>query len=245
MTKRRALIEAFGGFGVATAAAAGLYHLGRAVPFVAANLHALVAVVFLYVPVAIGWKRGEGLEAEGLTHRPLGRSLGVAGGYLFLVLPLFGVGFVVLHTLACAPGHPGFLELVSAPARCRWFLGWAGLDHLRGPPDAIQTVLGQLLVVALPEELFFRGFLLRRLEWVWPPTRRIAGGGVGLALLVSAVLFALGHVLVDLDPRRFAVFFPGLLFGWMRSATGSILAGTLAHAASNLYIDLLGRTFFR
>ena len=36
------------------------------------------------------------------------------------------------------------------------------------------------------------------------------------------------------DPRGLSVFFPGLLFGWMRSATGSILAGTICHALSNL-----------
>jgi membrane protease YdiL (CAAX protease family) len=51
-------------------------------------------------------------------------------------------------------------------------------------------------------------------------------------------------VLVDFDARRLAVFFPGLLFGWMRSATGSILPGVLCHASSNLYIEALHRTFF-
>jgi membrane protease YdiL (CAAX protease family) len=57
------------------------------------------------------------------------------------------------------------------------------------------------------------------------------------------VLFALGHVLVDFDPRRLATFFPGLLFGWMRSATGNIAAGTFVHAGANLYMDFLQRTF--
>jgi membrane protease YdiL (CAAX protease family) len=110
--------------------------------------------------------------------------------------------------------------------------------------DFAESAFVQIVVVALPEELFFRGFLLGELERAMPAKRKVLGGGVGKALLLSALLFALGHVLVDLDPRRLAVFFPGLLFGWMRSATGSIAAGTVAHAASNLYIDFLRRTFF-
>lgn len=245
MTPRRALVEGLGGFAAATLAAAILYRVGGAVPWIASNLHALVAIVFLYVPVAIGWKRREGLEAEGLTHRPLGKSLMIAGAYVAIVLPLFAIGFVELQKLACAHGHWKLLEIVTPPARCRWLVGWEGLAHPKFPPDLAQTVLGQLFVVALPEELFFRGFLLRRLEVAFPPRHRVGGGGVGLALLVSALLFALGHVLVDFDPKRFAVFFPALLFGWMRSATGSVLAGALAHASSNLYIETLGRTFFR
>ena len=34
------------------------------------------------------------------------------------------------------------------------------------------------------------------------------------------------------DPRELIKFFPGLLFGWMRSSTGSILAGTLTHGSA-------------
>ena len=103
----------------------------------------------------------------------------------------------------------------------------------------------QLVVVALPEELFFRGFLLELLERKWPPKRRILGGGVGVALVVSAAAFALVHLPKDGDPRALATFFPGLLFGWMRSATGSILASTVTHGCSNILIRLLDLTVLR
>jgi membrane protease YdiL (CAAX protease family) len=97
----------------------------------------------------------------------------------------------------------------------------------------------QLVVVALPEELFFRGFLLGLLERRFPPKRRVLGGGIGLALVLSALAFALIHLPKDGDPRALATFFPGLLFGWMRSATGSILASTLTHAGSNIVVKML------
>ena len=48
----------------------------------------------------------------------------------------------------------------------------------------------KLVVVALPEELFFRGFLLGLLEKRFPPRRRLLGGGIGLALVLSSLAFA-------------------------------------------------------
>ena len=67
---------------------------------------------------------------------------------------------------------------------------------------------------------------------------------MGRALVVSAALFAVGHVLVDGNPIRLAVFFPGLVFGWMRARTGSILPGLLFHAMCNLCSEVLHRSFF-
>jgi membrane protease YdiL (CAAX protease family) len=53
------------------------------------------------------------------------------------------------------------------------------------------------------------------------------------------------HLPREGDPRTLATFFPGLLFGWMRSATGSILAPVMAHAASNVFIRLLDQMVLR
>jgi membrane protease YdiL (CAAX protease family) len=103
----------------------------------------------------------------------------------------------------------------------------------------------QLLVVALPEELFFRGTLLKLLVQKFPQKLRILGGGVGLALVISAAMFALIHLPKQGDPRALATFFPGLLFGWMRSATGSILASTITHGCSNILIRLLDLSILR
>ncbi len=105
--------------------------------------------------------------------------------------------------------------------------------------DLLQFAAVQLVVVALPEELFFRGYLLGLLEQRFPPKRRWLGGGIGLALVLSSLAFAAVHLPRTGDPRSLMVFFPGLLFGWMRSATGSLLASTLTHAACNVLIYLL------
>ena len=64
------------------------------------------------------------------------------------------------------------------------------------------------------------------------------------ALVVSSALFALGHLAVVPNPQRLAVFFPALVFGWMRGRTGSILAGATFHALCNIFADVLHTSFF-
>jgi membrane protease YdiL (CAAX protease family) len=201
----------------------------------------VVAAVFLYIPFTIASRRKQDLAGYGFTLRPIGRNLlfGVVGP--MVVFPLFLGGFVLYYQHVCAHGP----AILAPPGWCARFLGAGAVEHPRLPTDFLNLAATQLIVVAIPEELFFRGYLLKRLEEAFPPRRRLLGGGIGIALVISAAMFALGHVLVDLDPLRFAVFFPGLLFGWMRSATGSIAPGAFVHASSNLYMELLQRTFFR
>jgi membrane protease YdiL (CAAX protease family) len=230
---------------LATALSALLWHVGRAVPWVWQNLPALVAFVFLYLPVAIAWRRKVELATFGFTIRPVRRSLVFGVGAPLLLFPLFLGVFYGFYAVVCQADAPAWLANLAPQRWCATFTGWAQAH----PPDLLsldfaERAFTQIVVVALPEELFFRGYLLGELERLHPPARRILGGGVGRALLISAGLFALGHVLVDLDLRRLVVFFPGLLFGWMRSATGSIFAPTVAHSLANLYIWALQRTFF-
>jgi membrane protease YdiL (CAAX protease family) len=239
----RSLREALQAFALASVLVALLGVIGRAVPWIGKNLGAFVAVVFLYVPVLWLRRRGEHLEDYGLHTAPRGRGLAIAAAFVAIVFPLFAVGFVVFYGVVCDAEAPHALRALAVPGSCPRFQGWDGLHLPRLGWDFVELAFVQLVVIALPEELFFRGYLLALLERRWPPARRLLGGGVGRALVVSSALFALGHLLVTFDLRRLAVFFPGLLFGWMRSATGSILAGVLAHAASNLFIHLLERAF--
>ena len=94
----------------------------------------------------------------------------------------------------------------------------------RLPADFPLQVAAQLLVVALPEELFFRGYIQGRLEEALPPTTNLFGARVGWAWILGAALFGLGHFLVTFEPQMLSRFFPGLAFGWMFARTRSILA---------------------
>ncbi|HLU64833.1 MAG TPA: CPBP family intramembrane glutamic endopeptidase [Kofleriaceae bacterium] len=235
--------DALVAFAVACAAVAALAALGGAVPLVGRNLGALVAVVFLYLPFFFAWRRSEDLASHGFHAAPVGKGLLLGLGAPLVIFPLFAVGFVLFYQEVCQPGQPGWLRQMAPPGSCGAFRGWDGMRAPALDLELLELAFVQVVVIALPEELFFRGFIHGLLERAMPPRRRLWGGGVGWALVLSSALFALGHLASGLDPRRLSVFFPGLMFGWMRSATGSILAGTIAHAASNLFIHVLERMF--
>jgi uncharacterized protein len=104
-------------------------------------------------------------------------------------------------------------------------------------------LLGQLLVIALPEEAFYRGYLQTAFDDSWGGKVRIAGAKIGWGILVSAALFGLGHFLTEPRPDRLAVFFPALLFGWLRARTGGVGAGIALHAMSNIFSATIGRGY--
>ncbi len=242
------LTEPVATFFAATAVASLCYWLGTTVPLIGANLHGIIAIVFLYAPAAAAHLFGRPFDYReaGLRAFPLLPNLAVAGLAILATWPLFFGGFLLFYNVSCGPGGANLLgswSEVFAPA-CAHFTGLAGA-HLRLPENFLLLAASQVIAIALPEEFFFRGYLLGRFEDRWPSRRRLWGAPVGRALLASSVLFALGHVLVDFDPLRLVVFFPALVFGWMRARTGSLLAGALFHALCNLLSDVLYASFFR
>ena len=102
----------------------------------------------------------------------------------------------------------------------------------------------QLLIVALPEEAFYRGYLQTRLDDAWPARARIFGATLGPSLLATSAVFALGHYATIPDPARLAVFFPSLVFGWLRARTGGVGAPALFHALCNLFSESLMRGYW-
>lgn len=209
-----------------------------AVSWLAPATHAatVIAVVFL---AATWWRvlrldmatiRAHGLSLGGLLEptrldaRRLLREASVAlqwaGLAALITFPPFYYGFQAYYKLGA---HAGFaLEL---------------------PRGLLDEVAGQLFVIALPEEAFFRGYLQTRLDQRWRPRWRVLGANLGPGWLVSAAIFAVGHLLTTPNPGRLAVFFPALAFGWLRARTQGIGAGVAYHAACNLFSTMLSRGF--
>jgi membrane protease YdiL (CAAX protease family) len=153
----------------------------------------------------------------------------------------------IARDAAQAIGWALLLCLITFPPFAIGYPMWHGSRHdfvLRGPASLLDEVAGQLLVIALPEEAFFRGYLQTALDRAWPPRWRILGATLGVAWIVSAAIFAVGHLLTTpRQPARLAVFFPALLFGWLRARTGGVGAGVAYHAACNMFSATLGRGF--
>jgi membrane protease YdiL (CAAX protease family) len=104
-------------------------------------------------------------------------------------------------------------------------------------------IAAQLLIVALPEEAFYRGYVQTRLDEAWTPRLRIFGAEVGPSIVVTSAIFALGHFATIHDVARLAVFFPSLLFGWLRARTGGVGAPVAFHALCNLFSESLMRGY--
>ena len=228
--------DAYIAWAVVAALVAGLVRINVTLPAIGHLGSALVAVLFLYVPVFYAWQRKEDLVDYGFHADPIKKGLLTALTAIAVIFPIFALGYFAFYEIACGSD---LLSNLVPHNMCSRYGGLAGLHAPAITGKLLEFCAVQLIVVALPEELFFRGFLLGLLERRFPPKRRILGGGVGLALVISAAMFALIHLPKDGDPRALATFFPGLLFGWMRSSTGSIMASTLTHAGSNILIRFL------
>jgi uncharacterized protein len=194
----------------------------------------VATVTFLYFPLWAMDRRGEDYADYGVTLRRLKADVALFGKFAAVVFPLFTVVFVLF-----------FLALPELPREWR-----AMLTPVQGPvhfrlrlPDRFpEWVVDQLFVVALPEEFFYRGFVQTRLRDAWPQGRVLFGARLGPAFWLTALLFALGHLAV-FQFWRLGVFFPALLFGWMRERSGTVVAPTLFHASANLLEKVLEACF--
>lgn len=96
-------------------------------------------------------------------------------------------------------------------------------------------------LVALPEEWFFRGYLQARLDQRLGTPWRLMGARLGWGFILASAAFAVLHPILIPGAHRLLVFFPGLLFGWLRARTGNIGAAVVVHAASNLLLAIISR----
>ncbi len=187
-----------------------ILHAHRSIPLVGSALPIVAAALFLYLPLLVLYLTRTRPEAWGLTLKDFVPSM--------RMLLLFSLLFL-----------PGFLLLT-------WLYrtGWQHLPfHLALPVDWPSRLAFHLLCVALPEEVFYRGYVQSRLNGIFPRRIRVLGASLGAGWALTALLFALGHYLITPRPEALATFFPGLLFGWLRERTGGIAASTGFHALCN------------
>lgn len=243
---RRAIPEALGAYAVAAVATAGITFVPRLLPGLDGYVHLLLGGLFLLLAVKLsqrepGGMARHGIDLAGLLVPPDPNDERPAGP-----LGVYDLGRAIRRAAPSALRETGVavgLALLIFPPFMLAFAWWNQPTHeLRfvASTETLEFALTQLLVVALPEEAFFRGYLQTRLHDRWPPRGKILGVALDWRVwLLQAALFAAIHFASIQHPARLAVFFPGLLFGWMRAWRGGIGAAMLLHAMSNVLADLL------
>jgi len=119
---------------------------------------------------------------------------------------------------------------------------WHQTFALRLPENPLADLAREILIVAFPEEVFFRGYVQSRWDLAWGKRCRLFGASIGPGLLAQAGLFAICH-LASGDWWRLSVFFFGLLAGWLRARSGSLLGPIAYHAVANLWVRTLSASF--
>jgi membrane protease YdiL (CAAX protease family) len=161
----------------------------------------LAAALFLYAPLPRYWRRG---FPEWARAKDPGRS-------------------VALFALLAGAGAIAFFLFVRLP------LPPAISLHYGSAPLTAAAAAHQLLLVALPEEVFFRGYLYDAFEEAGREP-----------VLPVALLFAIGHFAITPSPFRLLTFFPALLLGWGRKGSGNVYVPTAVHFLYNLIPSLIG-----
>jgi hypothetical protein len=209
------------------------------------NRYDLLAVAFLYLPIemaalARAWRPAyPGVPSP--SH-PFSQLLGMnlALFCYMAVRPLQGIGFTF---------RLRWRDVVQALIAFAWFFPLALLfgtmtgfvpfePHLPVPALIIPVVLGITFMVALPEEVLFRGLtqnLLQRAAWNgWS---RIA------AFVLASVIFGFSHLNnhPTFDWRYITIAsVAGIAYGTVYNRTGKVTAAAITHAL----IDIVWRLCF-
>lgn len=177
-------------------------------------------------PGLFGLSLGGLLETTPLNPKRMVRessaAIATAMGATLVIFPFFTIGFWYWHKPELA------------------FSFLRGLHGTSASGPLWDVLFGNLLVVALPEEAFFRGYLQSTLG------ARHRDPGLRERLsdwTLTSAIFALGHLTTAPHPARLAVFFPSLIFCWLRHRTAGIGAALVFHALCNVYAVFLSAAY--
>lgn len=149
-----------------------------------------------------------------LDGRGLARSIGLAILASLVTFPPFVVGHAIWQE-----------HIVRRAADFTWRL----------PPDLVEIALQNTFLVALPEELFYRGFVEKRLDRLMPTRFSLFLIPLSRTVFLASALFAVGHFVGEWNLARLGPFFPAFMFSALARRGGSITGAVLYHGLSNAF----------
>ncbi len=177
-----------------------------------------VQSLFVLIPLFVCWWNKFQIRSSFSLRRPQVRAV---LGALLLGASLWPFAYE-LTAIATQADRLEELHKLFAPLK----------DKILAIPLGLR-ILALAIVPAFCEEWFFRGILLSAMRSAVPQRTKRSDA---VAIVVTAVLFAAFHVLVQ-DKLFFERFLPsclmGLVLGWVCVRTNSLLPGILLHCVHN------------
>ena len=209
------------------------------------NRYDLLTIAFVYFPIeaaalARAWKPADsGLPSP--SH-PFSQLMGInLALYCFTaVRPIDGIGFTFglkrRDVLLALAAFGLFFPFALAVGTATGFVPFH--PHLPDPIRILPVALGVTLMVALPEEILFRGVIQNLMQ----TSARTARGRL-LALLVASIIFGFTHINNHplFDWRYiFLASVAGIAYGTVYMRTGKVTAAAITHAL----VDVVWRLCF-
>ena len=138
------------------------------------------------------------------------------GLFLGLGIPVFAM---IVDNIAVLIYAIAFIFFFGEPTTITELPGGTSWDS--SPVALILTFISICILTPIVEELLFRGYILdalNRLHGKWP------------AIIISSIIFGMVHF----DPFTMGMAtIGGVIYGWIRMRTGSLVPGIVAHAMWN------------
>ena len=181
-----------------------------------AGISVLLGVVFFFVNKAV--KKQTPAES-GLDFKAIGANLKQKSIWPWLILPLVMDGVSLTLAKLFLTEYIGHVV-----ARAGIFVSF----------DKVILLIAQLVILALGEEIAWRGFFQKQLQKKFP---------IAAVLVFSSLLFALGHIVYG-NPAVviydvFFVFINSLLYGIIFYKIDNVWLSTISHFAANLFSILI------
>ncbi|MBI2082826.1 MAG: CPBP family intramembrane metalloprotease [Deltaproteobacteria bacterium] len=183
----------------------------RGIPWLSNNLSWIAALLLFYIPIIHNRFRRLSLHFFESNLRHLTASLKIFFFTSLLIFPLFLIGNHLYQTVI-----------------------WGHSFNPSLPERLSSLLLLQVALIALPEEVFFRGWLQPLIRKHLPPFKTIA---------LTSFIFAFSHSVIAMQWWHFAIFFPGCVFGWLKEKTGTVTASVLFHTVSNLLVAWISSAY--
>lgn len=191
------------------------------IPFIADYFSTIFAVLFLYAPIFLLWRGHRSIDFVERTSLQYLKAIGLFIIVSLIVFPLF---LLAAHL---------WMKVVYDVSSFK----------LAVIPNFWKFAATQILMVALPEEFFFRGYMQTSLDRLWGVKWRILGVDLGWGWIITAIVFTIAHTLVFYQWWHFSIFFPAILFGYLRARSGGIFAPILFHATCNIMMEWIVRCY--